>query len=196
MKKILIVLFLILFTLPAFAEDDELYYFKKLDNYISKYQKELILNQNNKNAAFYNLQKEYENIVFEMNTKNINKISQLQCTNYNGRYSITSDNRDNKIKVQKYYNKGVKLYCSEAMSIFIVDYNWLKKNHGSGLTKEYNEWLKYLSNPVSFEEGTLNTDKRTLNMQITKLEKFIYSYPNFIGIEDVKKELNKLKEAR
>ena len=42
----------------------------------------------------------------------------------------------------------------------------------------------------------LNTNKKTLNKQIKNLEKFIYYYPDFVGIQDVENELRKLREAQ
>lgn len=195
MKKILVILFLFLFSLNANADSNSsAYYFLKMNDSIKIYRNNTELIGIDK--AFYLLQKDYEKYVSEMNSNDADNISQLQCLNYKRKYSSTVDNRNNKVNIQNYYNKGLSLYCSEAMSIFTVDYNKLKKHYGKGLSKEYKLWLNYLRKPIPFDEGMLNTDKKTLNKQIKNLENFIYFYPDFIGIKDVENELRKLREAK
>ena len=196
MKKILVILFLSLlsFSLDTYAYNiSSDFYFTKIDNSIENYKKNI--KSLGADKAFYLLQKDYEKYVSEMNSNDTDKISQLQCS-YKRKYLPTIDNRNNKINLQNYHNKGLGLYCSEAMSIFTVNYNWLENNYGTGLSKKYKLWLKYLKKPVPFDEGMLNTNKKTLNKQIKNLEKFIYYYPDFVGIQDVENELRKLREAQ
>ena len=195
MKKVLIISILSLFSLPAFGEYiSSNSYLEHLNNSTKDFDK--ISKISNSDINFYNLQKKYEKIIFEMNLKDADNISKLYCTSYNNKYSILEDNRTNKTCIKNYNNIGINLYCTEGISVYMVDYNWLEKLYGKGLSKEYRQWLSYLKNPVPFEEGLLNTDKKNVNNKITKLENFIKKYPNFVAIEDVMNELKKLKAAR
>lgn len=198
MKKIFVIFILFIFLLSAFSFENissNTYFIL-----INKLQKEYKQNYKNSNYKkddiFYKLQKEYEKYVYEMNSKDIDEISKLECRIQNGKYLLTNDTGNKKIDIEKYYKNGIKLHCSEAMSVFVVDYKWLENHYGKKLSKEYKLWLNYLKKPVSFEEGFLNEDIKILNKQISKLEYFLEKYPNFVANDDIKIELKKLKSAR
>lgn len=199
MKKFLIIfLYLIAFVLSVNADEiaSSEYFLKEINNYLIKYQCNINSANKNYDKDFYNLQKSYENLVFMMNTNNVDNISDIRCRTINGKYKLEGNVDSTNFNIQKYTDIGLGFYCTEAMSVFIVNYNWLEKHYGRKLTKEYKFWLKYLKQPVPFEEGMLNTNKKNLKKQIKNLETFISTHPDFIGINDIKNELNKLKNAQ
>ena len=85
------------------------------------------------------------------------------------KYEIEKDNRDNKVSIREYYQRGLNLYCAEGMSMYIVNYDWVEKKYGSNLSNGYKKWLKYLKNQDLFEEGLLNKNKKRLNKNIKYL---------------------------
>ena len=191
---------LLLTTTYAFAQFYEDYaksnfYFSMVDYEISKYKEIVKTPKINKDNAFYSLIKEYEKFVYAMNYYNIDDISDLYCSS-NNPYTIVEDNRSNKIKIQEYYKHGFSLRCTEAMTMFEIDYNWLEENYGQSISPEYKKWLAYLKNPIRLEDGGITITKNFLNQQIKLLERFANDYPNFVGIADVVKELNMLKAIK
>lgn len=164
---------------------------KLLMEYISKLDEMCFDKSMEIDELFVKYQKEqYFDYLFDKYGLSIDKLNSLE---YLRREKVLKDEEELKAHLIDYINLGYKLYTSEGMYYYLIDYQKIIDAFSKNITNEYNDYLKILAldtNQPFMNDGSLTISMDSLAERILMVESFKMLYPYSDLLPEIKNIYN------